>query len=251
MSNALGNFNPMPADAGEAREQCVVANRILANEGILDAFGHISVRNPERTDRFFQSYSMPSELVTRSDIIEFDVDGNHISGPDMPPFREVGMHAEIYRARSDVNAICHCHTKELVPFAITGVPLRPLSQATTLFYQGVPLYRPREVTPFLLTASRESCLDLVRVLGSHRAVLVQHHGAVIVGENTIAMVTGAFYLRENAQMQKEAMQLGTPEYLSDEEGEEGCRNLLSNPTLERMWRYWVKRMQNAMPDMYW
>lgn len=251
MSNSYGDFNPMPADAAEAMEQCVVANRILANEGILDAFGHISVRNPERPDRFFQSYAMPSELVTRNDILEFDLDGNRVDGPDMPPFRERRVHAEIYRARQDVNSICHSHAKELVPFSCTGVPIRPLSQATTLFYQGVPLYRHERLTSFLLTESQESCLDLVRVLGYRRAVLVQHHGVVVVGENTIAMVTGAVYLRENAVLQMQAMQLGDPEFLSDEEGEEGCRNLLAGPTLARMWRYWVKRMKNAMPDMYW
>ena len=116
------------ATAEEALEQCVLANRILANENVLDAFGHVSVRNPEKKETFFQSRSRAPELVTRADILEFDLDGTLRTKTKARPYGERIIHGAILKARPDVNAVFHGHPHSVIPFSSTGVPVRPIAR---------------------------------------------------------------------------------------------------------------------------
>jgi 3-hydroxy-2-methylpyridine-4,5-dicarboxylate 4-decarboxylase len=207
------NYGELPNDETEAIEQCVLANRILANEGILEAYGHVSVRNPEDPNTFFQSHAISPELVTREDILKIDLDGKVLTKRcEKNPYREAIVHAEIYKARPDVNAICHNHVRELLAFASTGVPIRPMAHFSSMFYQGVPVYENETLTGMLISNEAEA-KSLVAVLGNHRAVLVRNHGTVVVGENTVFMVAGSIYLRDNAILQLQAVSLGEPKYL--------------------------------------
>ncbi|MEY8337673.1 class II aldolase/adducin family protein [Lachnospiraceae bacterium 62-35] len=245
------SFNPNPQTAQEAVEQCVIVNRLLSNEGILDAYGHVSVRNPENPETFFQSRRMVPEMVTRKDIMEFDMDGNVISNQQFQHYREILMHAEIYKARPDVNAICHNHARELIPFSSTGIPLRPLSQPAGMFYKGVPTFNHPEITSGLVTDKKETCAGLAQVLGEHRAAFIGVHGVVVVGENAINLITCSIALRDNAIAQLQAMQLGSPRYLTEAEGKAATQTMLSTEDAERMWNYWLRRAKNILTDLYW
>lgn len=251
ISSGIEIFNPNPKTAQEAIEQCVMANRILANENIVDVYGNLSVRNPQDSHAFFQAARIPPELVTRNDMMEIDLNGNVISQYKGPCIREIALHASIYRARPDVNAICHCHSQELEPFACTGTPIRPLAHPMGIFHDGVPIFIGEELSSGLLFTSDEHCQPLTQALGACRALLMRHRGAVIVGENVINMINASVSLRDCALMQLRAVSLGEPVYMTEDESREMCALTLSSETGERMWRHWVQRVKKDMPDLYW
>lgn len=250
-STEILTFNPNPKTAKEAIEQCAMANRILANENIIDVYGHISVRNPENPNTFFQADRKTPEIITRNDILEFDLDGNIVSSNKGTCNRELPMHIAIYKTREDVNAVCHCHLKELEPFACTGTPIRPLAHPMGIFYDGIPTYVAEDSSPGFHFTTSEKCHNLVNTLKNHRAILLRHRGAVIVGENLINMIIASLSLRDCAILQFQAMSLGEPVFMSEKESKEVCKLTLSYETGERMWNHLVKRMIKNMPDLYW
>jgi 3-hydroxy-2-methylpyridine-4,5-dicarboxylate 4-decarboxylase len=236
-------------NADEAIGQCVLANRILANEGVLDAFGHVSVRNPERRETFFQSRSLSPELVTKEDILEIDFDGNVLTARGQTPYGERVIHGAILKARSDVNAVFHGHPHSVIPFSSTGIPIQPIAHFAGMFYEGIPIYDDYDVSSGMLIASLEEGERVARVMGKSRALLLRDHGCVVVGENVQFMVMSSIYLRDNADIQQRALQIGKPKYLSYEEGRQICKIMGSATALERAWGYWVERARKAMPDL--
>ncbi|HXD72977.1 MAG TPA: class II aldolase/adducin family protein, partial [Vicinamibacterales bacterium] len=125
-------------------DDLVAGNHILANEMVLDGYGHISVRHPGRRDRFLLSRSLAPESVTAADIMEHDLDGAPVDAKGRTPYKERFIHSEIYRVRPDVNAVVHCHTPSLIPFAVTGVPLLPMYHQSAFLAAGVPVFEIRE-----------------------------------------------------------------------------------------------------------
>jgi len=233
----------------EAIEQVVLANRILANENVLDAFGHVSVRHPKNRDTFLQSRSLSPELVTADDILEIDVDGKVITRTDAKPYAERIIHAAIFKARPDVNAVFHGHPHSVIPFTCTGVPVRPIVHFGAMFYEGINLYDDYDVSSGMLIASPEEGERVARVLGDKKALLLRGHGCVVVGESAQRMVMAAIYLRDNAAIQFQAMQMGRPKYLSYEEGRQANIVTESAVVVERAWTYWVRRAKKSMPDL--
>lgn len=249
MSSA-GDYKGAPKTAEEAIEQTVLANRILANEGVLDAFGHISVRNPENPERFFLARSLSPELVTRGDLLEHDLDGKVLTPTSFTPYGERIIHAAVLRARPDVNAVFHGHPHEVLPFACTGVPIRPIAHFGSMFYEGVPVYDDYDVSSGMLISTQPEGERVARVLGKARALLMRGHGCVVVGESPAAAVMAAISLRDNAAVQFAAMSLGQPKYLSYEEGRASSRVQVGSAlALDRAWSYWVGRAKKAMPDL--
>lgn len=235
--------------AREAIEQCVLANRILANENVLDAFGHVSLRNPENRGTFFQSRSVSPALVTDADIIEIDLEGNLVTQTDAKPYGERIIHGAILKARPEMNAVFHGHPYSVIPFSSTGVPIRPVAHFAGMFFEGVPLYDDYDVSTGMLVVSQEEGERVARTLGRARALLMRDHGCCVVGENMPALVLSAIYLRDNAQLQLQCLQLGQPKYLSYEEGRQAAKVTLSELGLRRAWAYWVTRAKKAMPDI--
>lgn len=249
MMMSMEEYKGAPKTAQEAIDQVILANRVLSNEGVVDAFGHVSVRNPENAGSFFQSRSLSPELVTREDILEIDLDGTVLTPTPHKPYGERIIHAAVLKARPDVNAVFHGHPHSVLPFACTGTPIRPIVHFGCVFYDGIPLYDDYDVSSGMLISSPEEGERVARVLGSHRAMLMRGHGCVVVGENVPALVLASIYLRDNAAIQLEAVALGTPKYLSYEEGRAATRVMLSSVPLERAWNYWVGRARKAMPDL--
>jgi 3-hydroxy-2-methylpyridine-4,5-dicarboxylate 4-decarboxylase len=235
--------------AEEAIEQLVLANRILANEGAVDGFGHVSVRNPEQPQRFFQSRSLSPELVTREDVLELDLDGTVVSETAHKPYAERIIHAAILKARPDVNAVFHGHAHPILPFTCTGVPLRPVFHLGSMFYEGIPLYDDYDVSAGMLISSQEEGERVARVLGNARALLLRGHGCVVVGASVPTLVMASIWLRDNAAIQLQALALGEPKYLSYEEGRAATRVTETALVVERAWGYWARRARKAMPDL--
>ena len=196
--------------------ELVTANRILAREGVVDAFGHISVRMPGAPDRFIMSCSRSPELVTLDDLLEFGLDGEPID-PDGPtPYAERFIHAAIFEARPDVQSVVHNHAYDVIPFGVTGVPLRPIFHTAARMGSEVPVWDIREKfgDTNLLVVNLEQGRDLAASLGGNRVVLMRGHGCAVAGQSIYSAVSSSIYTQVNARLQMMAMQMGDVTYLA-------------------------------------
>ncbi len=162
----------------------VIANRILAHEDVVDAYGHISVRHPDRPDRFFLSGSRSPELVTLDDIIEYDLDCNPIDLRGRAQYTERPIHGAIYRKRPDVVSVIHNHAYEVIPFTVAqGAKLRPLLHTAAGIGAEIPVWdiRPKFGDTNLLVTTNAHGEDLADRLGSNRVVLMRGHGTAVAG----------------------------------------------------------------------
>ena len=220
----------------------VIANRILAHEGVVDAYGHISVRHPERPDRFLLSASRSPELVTLDDIIEYDLDCNPVDLRGRTQYTERPIHGAIYRKRPDVISVVHNHAYEVIPFTVAqSVRLRPLLHVAAGIGTDIPVWDIRHNfgdTNLLVTTIAQGD-DLADGLGSNRVVLMRGHGATVAGNSIQDTVHTSVYLKVNAQLQAEAMRMGGEIiYLSDGEITEMRKTSAGHA---RAWEYWVRR----------
>jgi len=238
---ASGRQAPASAPA-DVIADLVAANRILAMENILDAMGHVSVRHPSRPGRFLLARSMPPELVTGSDILELDFDGNPVDKSGRTSYLERFIHSEIYKARPDVNAIVHCHTPSLIPFADSDVPLRAMYHMAAFVADGVPVFDIRQAagTTDLLVRNATLGRALAESLGSRPAVLMRHHGAVVVASSIPNVVGRSVYLDLNARAQIQAVSLGG-KYTWIDPAEAKLR--MADPNeYARAWELWKRKV---------
>jgi HCOMODA/2-hydroxy-3-carboxy-muconic semialdehyde decarboxylase len=191
-------------------DDLVTGNRVLAMEGVLDAMGHISVRLSGRANRFLLARSMPPELVTAGDILELDFTGEPVDAKGRTSYRERFIHSEIYKARPDVNAIVHCHTASLIPFADSDVPLRAMYHMAAFVADGVPVFDIRAAAGMtdLLVSDAKLGRALAQTLGSKPVALMRHHGAVVVANSIPNVVGRSVYLDLNARIQLQTIALG-------------------------------------------
>lgn len=191
-------------------EDLVVANRILVRYGVLDGMGHISVRHNLDRNRFLLSQSRAPELVTSDDILEYDMNGVAVDLNGRPQYSERFIHAEIYKARPDVNAIVHNHSPTVIPFGVSNVPLRPIYHMASHMKEGVPVFDIREdfgITDMLVT-SPERGRSLVKSLGESASVLMRGHGIAVTGPALPYAVGRSIYTQINADLQLKAISLG-------------------------------------------
>jgi len=225
-------------------DDLVTANHILANEGILDGYGHVSVRDPANPNHYFLSRSLAPGLVTASDIVEYDLDSNPV-GDDRTGYRERFIHGEIYKARPDVMAVVHDHSPAVIPFSVSSVPLRAVSHMGAFIGEGVPVFEIRDVDGMtdMLVSSPKRGRALATVLGNHPAALMRGHGAAVIGVSVKEVVGRAIYLDLNAKAQEQAMLLGgNVKYFEPEE----ARKAGSQDGFERAWGIW-KQKAEAIP----
>src|SRR5215216_2272583 len=123
----------------------VTASRILAHHGVLDAWGHISIRHPNDPERYLLSRACAAALVSAEDIMEFDLDSNPVDQRGQRMFIERFIHGQVYRARPDVNAVVHSHSPTMIPFSVTGVPLKAISHLSSFLVEQVPVWEIRAV----------------------------------------------------------------------------------------------------------
>lgn len=221
-------------------DELVLANRILANEGVLDGYGHVSVRSPTSPQRYLLARSKAPALVTAADITEYDLDSRPVPNTQVVGYIERFIHGETYRARQDVVAVVHCHCPEVIPFAATSVPLRPVYHMGFFIGDGVPVFDIRKVAGAsdMLVRTPELGRALVETLGNRPAALMVGHGAVIAAASLHLVVGQAYYLNLNARLQLQAMQLGGDKvtYLDPEDAKKATQDY------ERSWDFWKSRL---------
>ena len=230
------------SDLKELLRDIVVANHILAHEGVVDAYGHISFRHPERPDRFFLSGSRSPELVSADDIIEYDLDCNPIDQRGRSIYIERPIHGGIYQARPDINSVIHNHSKEVIPFSIAKqVRLRPVFHTAASIGAEIPVWDIREKfgdTNMLVTTMPQGH-DLARVLGRGSVALMRGHGCAVAGKSVYDAVHTAVFLQDNAMLQAAGLRLGEITYLSPGEIDKMSTGLQDRNS--RAWEYWSRR----------
>jgi ribulose-5-phosphate 4-epimerase/fuculose-1-phosphate aldolase len=203
---------PAPASGGNGTllDDLVVANRILANENILDGLGHVSVRSLTNPNHFFQSRDLAPGLVTAADILEYDLDGNPVNPKGPASVRERFIHGAIYKARPDVKSVVHSHMPSVLPFTDVTTPLRPMYHMAAFLVPGVPVFEIRNVQGHvgMLVDDNASGEALAKTLGDKTVALLRGHGAAIVGSSIPDAVSNAIFLDVNARVQSQAVALG-------------------------------------------
>jgi ribulose-5-phosphate 4-epimerase/fuculose-1-phosphate aldolase len=228
--------------------ELVDANHILFDQGVVDGFGHVSVRHPERPDRFLLARSMAPALVTEKDVLEFDLDGNPVVPGGPAPYLERFIHGEIYRKRPDVMSVVHSHSPSVVPFSVvTGVKLRPVyHMCGFLNAKGMPVFEIRDFAgqgSDLLITSGKLGAALADSLGEEPAVLMRGHGSTVVAGTLRQAVFRAVYTEVGARLQMEAMKLGPITFLTEEETI-GTTKTISTQ-YDRSWFLWLKAARNS------
>ena len=227
-----------------AIEDLALASRILANEGVLDAYGHVSVRHPADPNRYLMARSLAPALITAADILEFDLASKPVTPTQARLFTERFIHGAIYQARPDVKAIVHSHSPTVIPFGISDVPLRPVFHLGAFLYGGVPVFEISEHAGDGEMLVRDARLGdaLAKTLGDRIVALMRGHGNVVVGPSLQHAVFRAIYTEVNARLQTVAIGLGGKvRYLSDLEGDNVTNQQPGN--IARAWELWKERAE--------
>ena len=225
-----------------ATRELVDANHILFDQGVVDGFGHVSMRHPVRPDHFLLARSMAPALVTETDVLEFDTDGAPTEAGGPAAYLERFIHSEIYRARPDVVSVVHSHSPAVVPFSVvSGTRLRPICHMCGFLGAATPVFEIRDVagpgSDLLIRDSRLGAA-LAQSLGQSAAVLMRGHGSTVVGGTLRQAVFRAVYTEVGARLQSEAMRLGPVTYLTEEEGQATART--NDAQIDRTWLLWLK-----------
>lgn len=249
----LAGFTPAfaqtaPTSAGPVDpiliEDLVAANRILAMEGILDGWGHVSVRHPKNPSRYLLSRNLAAELVTAADIMEYDLDSVPVDRRGRDLYSERFIHGEILKARPDVNAVIHTHAPPLIPFTVTQVPMRPLYHRAAFVALGIPVFEIREgfgMTDMLIRNQAHG-QALAKSLGDKPAALMRGHGAIVVAPSLPRLVGRSVFLVKNATLQQQALALGGPiNYLDAEEAR--LIEAREGYGLGRAWEAWKRKVE--------
>jgi ribulose-5-phosphate 4-epimerase/fuculose-1-phosphate aldolase len=229
-----------------ALDELVTANRILAREGVVDAFGHVSIRHPEYSDRYILSRARAPECIEIEDLMQFALDGTPIEPAGRQPYAERFIHGAVYERRPEIHAVVHNHSPSVIPFGITGTPLKPVMHMCASMGVEVPSWDSR--TSFgdtnLLVTTLQMARDLAATLDARPVALMRGHGCVVAGTSLRDVVFNSVYLELNANLQLKAAALGPINFLSDGEVEAIQRSRASF-TYERAWEYWCRRAGRA------
>ncbi len=223
-------------------EDLVAASRILAQHGVLDAWGHVSMRHPKNPERYLLSRARAPALVSAEDIMEFDLDSNPVDQRDRRMFLERFIHGSAFKARPDVNAVVHSHSPTVIPFSVTDQPLKAISHIASFLAKGCPCFEIRDVglTQGLLVTNNKQGAALAKVLGDGPVALMRGHGNLVVAGDIPRAVHRALYTEVNAQQLVTALSLGRPiTYIAEDE--------VSDPKrLGDSWEVWKKEaMENG------
>jgi ribulose-5-phosphate 4-epimerase/fuculose-1-phosphate aldolase len=243
----------MPNKLTDLIDELALANRILAHEGVLDAFGHVSVRHPNDAGRYLLSRSRSPLLIEPNDILEYTLDSEPVKPPKAHLYAERVIHGCIYQARSDVLAVCHHHAPAVMAFCIAGKPIVPVFHLGAAMGEHAPFWDQYDEfgDTNLLVVKPEEGQSLARALGRHAAVLMNRHGATVVGGGLKELVSRAIFMCQNAQYQLHALTLGasSPPLHDGEIKLAGALSLMPN-VVSRTWEYWSMRLAaaGAMPS---
>ena len=225
------------------REDLVLAYRILAAHGVVDAYGHVSLRTAKDPKRYLLARAMAPELVTTDDILEFDLDSNPIRDPRVALYLERYIHGEIFKSRPDINAVVHNHSPSVIPFGVSRTRLQPIYHMSSFMGLDVPVFEIRDVAgpaSDLLVRNAQLGAALAKVLGDKTVVLMRGHGSVTVGTSIPQVVFRAYYAEMNARLQSEAIKLGTVTYLTADEAAASAKT--NDGLVMRPWELWKRKV---------
>jgi ribulose-5-phosphate 4-epimerase/fuculose-1-phosphate aldolase len=223
--------------------ELVIANRILDQENICDAFGHISVRHPMDPDKYIMARSRAPGVIELDDLMEFYLDGTPVDLRDRAIYAERHIHGGVYEARSDVMSVVHSHSHSVIPFGVTDVKLQPVFHMGATVGHDVPVWDIRDTfgDTTLLVSNMEQGRDLAKFLGEKRASLMRGHGAVVVGKTIKEAVLIAVFLEHNARISMQCLQLGKTTFLSSGEVSLCMEQFVGDLAIDRAWDYWTLR----------
>lgn len=230
-------------DVSARLRDLVIANRVLARENVLDAFGHVSIRHPDNPERYFMSCSRSPELVSVDDLVEFTLDGEPIDARGRALYVERAIHGAAYHARPDVMAVCHNHAQSVVPFSVTGTRLRPVIHVAGVIGPEVPVWDIADEfgDTDMLVRTMEQGRSLAGTLGRGRVALMRGHGSVVAGATLPETVMTSVYLDLNGRLQLQAARLGEIRFLTPGEAALCAQMQLSTVATDRAWQYWRAR----------
>jgi HCOMODA/2-hydroxy-3-carboxy-muconic semialdehyde decarboxylase len=233
----------------QAFDELVTANRILAREGVVDSFGHVSIRHPDRPDRYVLSRARAPECIEPDDLMEFTLDGTPVEPRGRKPYAERFIHGAVYEARPETIAVVHHHSASIIPFSVTTARLSPIMHMCAGIGSRIPTWDSR--TAFgdtnLLVTDMAMARDLASSLGSLPVILMRGHGCVVAGTSLREVVFNSIYLQLNADLQLKAGALGAITFLSDGEVAAVLRTR-SSFTFERAWEFWCRRAGRPYDD---
>jgi ribulose-5-phosphate 4-epimerase/fuculose-1-phosphate aldolase len=223
-------------------DKLVIANRVLYQQGVVDGFGHVSARHDTSPGHFLLARNMAPGLVRHDDIVTFDLDGEALDAGGRRVYLERFIHSEIYRARADVQAIVHSHSPGVIPFGVTGQPLRPVFHMSAFLGEGAALFEIREAggdTDMLIRDNRLG-KALANALGARSTVLMRGHGSTVVGTSIEQALYRAIYAEVNAKLQLQAEALGEVNYLNPREA--ALAAATNDSQLARVWELWRREI---------
>lgn len=227
--------------AAELLRDLAAASRILAAQGVVDGFGHVSMRHPSAPDRYLMARSIAPALVTPGDIIEYDLESSPCNAGGRGSFLERFIHGEIYKARPDIMSVVHSHSPSVIPFGLVGVPMRAMFHNAAFIAAGVPVFDIREkfgATDMLVSDGAKG-VALAGVMGGRDIVLMRAHGSVACGPTLQTAVFRAVYTEVNARIQHWTAALGGSGPVAALDGEEGRLADVPNRTAgTRAWDLW-------------
>ena len=238
-----------PTSAGPADPaliaDLVAANHILFDQGVVDGFGHVSVRHNKDPNRYLLSRSMAPALVTADDIIEYDLDSEPVDARGRSSYLECFIHGEIYKMRPDVQAVVHSHSPGVIPFADTKVALKPMNHIASFLGTGAPVFEirgPAGAASDMLVRNQALGKALATTLGQHAVALMRGHGSVAVGPTLKHVVFRAIYTEVNARVEAEALSMGgKPEFLNAQEAAAASKT--NDALVERPWQLWKQHAE--------
>jgi ribulose-5-phosphate 4-epimerase/fuculose-1-phosphate aldolase len=229
-------------------DDLVTGYHILFHQGLIDAFGHVTVRDPRNHAHYLMARSIQPPFVTRGDIVELDADSRPVRGDPHVPFERF-IHGEIYRRRPDVNAVVHSHALAVLPFSVAkGTPLRAICHTAGFIGGGAPIFEIRDFagdSSNMLVATAPLGAELARTLGESRLVLMRGHGFTTVGGSIREAVYNAINTVRDARIQMDAMRLGPVTYLTP--GEAAAVSRLHDAALDAGWEIWARQAAGQLP----
>jgi HCOMODA/2-hydroxy-3-carboxy-muconic semialdehyde decarboxylase len=223
-------------------DDLVAANRILYDQGVVDGFGHVSVRHDKDPNRYLLARSMAPALVTVDDILEYDLDSYPVDPKGRTSYLERFIHGEIYKSRPDIIAVVHSHSPAVIPFADTSVKLRPMNHIAGFLGTGVPVFEIRDTAgpaSDMLIRSMSLGHALAVTLGTHSVALMRGHGSVAAAQSIRHVVFRAVYTEVNARIQADAMKLGIPKFLNAQEAAAAAKT--NDALVDRPWALWKQK----------
>jgi ribulose-5-phosphate 4-epimerase/fuculose-1-phosphate aldolase len=227
-------------------EDLAAASRILAAQGVVDGFGHVSMRHPSSPGRYLMARSVAPARVTPDDIIEYDLESNALDAKGRSSFLERFIHGEIYKARPDIMSVVHSHSPSVVPFGLVGVPMQAMFHSAAFIAAGVPVFdiRKKFGATDMLVSDPAKGVALARAMAGKDLVLMRAHGSVACGPTLQTAVFRAVYMEVNARVQHWTMALAggnPPAALDEEEGR--LADVINQTAGMRAWDLWRSQVK--------